>query len=187
MDHYLDIQARPDPEFPVNIILGALVSKLHRALVILEADDIGISLPEHEEQPPLGTRLRLHGTQERLNALMDQDWLKGMRDHVVVHDDISTVPHGAQHRLVRRRQYKTNVERLRRRRMKRHGESYEEACSHIPDRVERRVKTPFVMVRSQSTGQAFSLFIEHGEVRSDATQGRFSTYGLSNEATVPWF
>ncbi len=186
MDHYLDIQIRPDPEFPVNTLLGALVSKLHRALVTLEADDIGISLPEHEQAPPLGSRLRLHGTRHRLHALMDQDWLRGMRDHVAI-EEIAAVPEEAGHRIVRRRQYKTNVERLRRRRMKRHQESYEEACQHIPDSVERRVRTPFVMVRSQSTGQAFSLFIEHCQVKNLPVKGRFSTYGLSNEATVPWF
>ena len=186
MHHYLDIQTRPDPEFPVNTLLGALVSKLHRALVTLEADDIGISLPDHEQVPPLGSRLRLHGTQGRLYALMDQDWLRGMRDHVAI-AEIGAVPKDAGHRIVRRRQYKTNVERLRRRRMKRHQESYEEACQRIPDSVEQRVRTPFLIVRSQSTGQAFSLFVEHGPVRSEPVEGRFSTYGLSTEATVPWF
>ena len=186
MDHYLDIQTLPDPEFPVNTVLGALVSKLHRGLVALEADDIGISFPEHEQQPPLGSRLRLHGTENRLQALMDVNWLRGMRDHVAVRD-ITKIPDEVGHRTVRRRQYKTNVERLRRRRMKRHQESYEEACRHIPDSVERRVQTPFLIVRSQSTGQAFSLFIEHGEIQREPMTGRFSTYGLSSEATVPWF
>jgi CRISPR-associated endonuclease Csy4 len=186
MDHYLDIQTRPDPEFPVNTLLGALVSKLHRGLVTLDADDIGISLPEHEQAPPLGTRLRLHGTRDRLHALMDQDWLRGMRDHVAV-EDIAAVPKDVGHRFVRRRQYKTNVERLRRRRMKRHGETYEEACHHIPDNVERKVRTPFLIVRSQSTGQAFSLFIEHGPLLSEPKEGSFNTYGLSRKATVPWF
>lgn len=186
MDHYLDIQTRPDPEFPVNTVLGALVSKLHRGLAALEADDIGISFPEHEEQPPLGSRLRLHGTEERLQALMDLSWLRGMRDHAAI-GDISAVPEGASHRSVRRRHYKTNVDRLRRRRMKRHQESYEEACQHIPDNVERQVRTPFLIVRSQSTGQAFSLFIEHGEVQREPIPGHFSTYGLSSQATIPWF
>lgn len=186
MDHYLDIQARPDPEFPVNTLLGALVSKLHRALVELEADDIGISLPGHEDQPPLGTRLRLHASRQRLDALMDQDWLRGMRDHVAV-GTTAAVPDGTDHRVVRRRQYKTNVERLRRRRMKRHQESYEEACRHIPDDVVRRIRTPFVIVRSRSTGQAFSLFIEHGERQPKPQPGTFNAYGLSSMATIPWF
>lgn len=186
MDHYLDIQTRPDPEFPVNTLLGALASKLHRGLVALEADDIGISLPGHEQSPPLGGLLRLHGSRDRLHALMEKDWIRGMRDYVAI-TDIAAVPEDVVYRIVRRRQYKTNVERLRRRRMKRHNETYEEVCRHIPGSVERQVRTPFLIVRSQSTGQAFSLFIEHGPVRSEPVKGRFSTYGLSNEATTPWF
>ncbi|PYG00399.1 CRISPR-associated Csy4 family protein [Thioalkalivibrio sp. ALE21] len=186
MDHYMDIQVRPDPEFPVNTLLGALVSKLHRALVELEADDLGISLPEHEEEPPLGKTLRLHGTATRLGTLMEIGWLRGMRDHLEI-GEVRAVPPGAAHRVVRRRQYKTNADRLRRRRMKRHNESYEEAARHIPDSVERKVKTPFVMVRSQSSGQAFSLFIEHGECQQTPVTGTFSTYGLSHGATIPWF
>ena len=186
MDHYLDIQARPDPEFPVNTLLGALVSKLHRALVGLEADDIGLSLPEHEAEPPLGKTLRLHGSAARLGALMETQWLRGMRDHLEI-GEIQPVPEGAAHRIVRRRQFKTNADRLRRRRMKRHNESYEEAAGHIPDSVERKVKTPYVTVRSQSSGQAFSLFIEHGECQEAPVTGTFSTYGLSKGATIPWF
>ncbi|MBK5935497.1 type I-F CRISPR-associated endoribonuclease Cas6/Csy4 [Halorhodospira halophila] len=186
MDHYLDIQVRPDPEFPVNTLLGALVSKLHRALVDLEANDIGISLPEHERQPPLGKTLRLHGADTRLGALMEIAWLRGVRDHLEI-GQIQAVPAGAAHRVVMRIQYKTNADRLRRRRMKRHNETYEEATRHIPDSVVRKVKTPYVRVRSQSSGQAFSLFIKHGECQQTPVAGTFSTYGLSQEATVPWF
>ncbi|MCG5531474.1 type I-F CRISPR-associated endoribonuclease Cas6/Csy4 [Halorhodospira halochloris] len=186
MDHYLDIQVRPDPEFPVNTLLGALVSKLHRALVELKANDLGISLPEYEQEPPLGKTLRLHGTDTRLGALMETGWLRGMRDHLEI-SEVQAVPAEAAHLVVRRRQYKTNVERLRRRRMKRHNESYEEAVRHIPDSVERKVKMPYVTVRSQSSGQAFSLFIEHGECQQIPVAGTFNTYGLSQGATVPWF
>lgn len=186
MDHYLDIQIRPDPEFPVNMLMGALVSKLHRQLVALEADDIGISLPEHGAEPPLGRLLRIHGRRDRLDTLLASEWMKGMRDHVAL-TEVSPVPDGVEHRIVRRRQFKTSVERLRRRRMKRHGESYEQASAQIPDSVERKVKTPYVIVRSQSTGQTFSLFIEHGATTTEATEGVFSKYGLSDIATVPWF
>lgn len=186
MNHYVDIQIRPDPEFPAPMLMGALVSKLHRALVELDADDIGISLPEHETDPPLGHRLRLHASRVRLEELLARSWLHGMRDHIVMHD-VAAVPANAEHRVVRRRQYKTNADRLRRRRMKRHNETYEQARLHIPDSVERRVRTPYVRVRSHSTGQAFCLFVEHGDHESEPRSGRFSTYGLSATATVPWF
>jgi len=186
MTHYLELRVRPDPEFPVNILLGALVSKLHLALVQLGANDLGISFPQHEEHPPLGHMLRLHGTDIRLAELMETDWLRGMRDNLEI-GEVDPVPSGVVHRVVRRKQYKTNADRLRRRRMKRHGESYEEASRRIPDTVERKVKTPFVVIRSLSSGQTFSLFIEHGACQPTAVPSSYNTYGLSKTATVPWF
>ena len=33
MDHYLDIRLLPDPEFPAPLLMNALFTKLHRALV----------------------------------------------------------------------------------------------------------------------------------------------------------
>ncbi|GAB3677865.1 type I-F CRISPR-associated endoribonuclease Cas6/Csy4 [Salinisphaera aquimarina] len=185
--HYLDIQLRPDPEFPAGQLMGALFSKLHRALVSHEADDIGVSFPEHRLRPrEIGACLRLHGTESRLNELMTQSWLSGMRDHVDV-NAVSAVPTQAKHRFVRRRQFKTNAERLRRRRMRRHAESEQTVLERIPDSVEQRVSLPFVQLRSASTGQRFSLFVEHTDPQTQPRDGHFNTYGLSNDATVPWF
>ena len=186
MDHYLDFIVLPDPEFRGAMLLGALFSKLHRRLVALESDDIGISLPDHEKAPPLGSRLRTHGTRERLETLMQEEWLGGMRGQLEI-APILPIPAEALHRGVRRRQYKTNAERLRRRRMRRHGETYEEACSRVPDSFARKVTTPFLIVNSSSSGQRFSLFVEHEPVRSQPVSGLFNAYGLSREATVPWF
>ena len=186
MDYYLDFSVMPDPEFRETTLLGALVSKLHRRLVALDADDIGISLPDHEKSPPLGGRLRIHGTQERLKALMLAEWLGGMRGQLEI-APLLPVPAEVLHRGVRRRQYKTNAERLRRRRMRRHGETYEEVRQRIPDTVARKVKTPFLTVNSSSSGQRFDLFIEHEPAHERPSPGIFNTYGLSREATIPWF
>ncbi|WP_423823558.1 type I-F CRISPR-associated endoribonuclease Cas6/Csy4 [Salinisphaera sp. SPP-AMP-43] len=189
MTHYLDIRLRPDPEFPAPMLMGALYSKLHRALAELEADDIGISLPEHKTgvraRTP-GEILRLHGQPERLEQLIANNWLKGMHDHIEI-SPIEPIPGNAEYRIVRRRQFKTNAERLRRRRMRRHNESEQTAQERVPDSVEQQVSLPFVQVRSGSTGQRFSLFIEHGRKRTEPIPGSFNTYGLSSEATVPWF
>ena len=189
MTHYLELCLRLDPEFPAPMLMGALYSKLHRVLADLAADDIGVSFPGHKTgvraRHP-GETLRLHGTEERLEKLLATNWLKGMYDHVEV-GVISAVPLNASHRPVRRRQFKTNANRLRRRRMRRHGESETEAAQAIPNSIEQQVSLPFVQVRSASTGQRFSLFIEHGPVQSTPQDGTFSTYGLSSKATVPWF
>lgn len=187
MDYFLEIRVRPDPEFSSTMLMGALFSKLHRALVALEASDVGVSFPEYKERPrTLGSILRIHGCSGRLDQLMVQAWLQGMRDHVDV-SDMQPAPARSQHRVVRRRQFKTNVDRLRRRRMKRHGESYDEAAAHLPEGIEDQVVLPYIALRSQSTGQTFCLFIEQGEILETPVKGDFSRYGLSQSATVPWF
>ncbi|BCN37304.1 type I-F CRISPR-associated endoribonuclease Cas6/Csy4 [Alicycliphilus denitrificans] len=188
--HYIDITLLPDPEFSQAHLLGALVSKLHRALVRHGAGDIGVSFPKHVDAPPsrrtLGTVLRLHGTPAALDQLMTQAWLKGMHDHVQI-ADTRLVPADAQHRIVRRRQFKTSAERLRRRRMRRKGETAEQASAIIPDSVQREPSLPYAQLRSISTSQPFCLFVEHGALQPTIVGGRFNTYGLSLGATIPWF
>ena len=188
--HYIDINLLPDPEFSQVHLLGALVSKLHRALVQLRADNIGMSFPAHVVKPftqrGLGTVLRLHGGLDALQVLMGQDWLKGMRDHVTVTDP-AQAPVDSPRRLVLRREFKTNAERLRLRRMKKKGETAEQAAEAIPDSVERRPDLPFVHLRSSSSAQPFCLFVEHREAKAESAGGRFNSYGLSLGATVPWF
>lgn len=188
--HYINVTLLPDPEFSYAHLLGALVTKLHRALALGQTTDIGVSYPQHIGQPltkrTLGAVLRLHGTPDALQRLMGQDWLKGMRDHTQV-GELLPVPTDAPHRTVRRRQFKTNADRLRRRRMRRKGETAEQAAAAIPESVERHPDLPFVQLRSSSTGQPFCLCVEHGPLQSQPVAGPFSAYGLGHAATVPWF
>lgn len=185
--HYIDITLLPDPEFSHAHLLGALVAKLHRALVQLGADDIGISFPGYSLRPrSLGRVLRLHGGATILQSLMTEPWLQGMRDHVRV-TEAMPVPAGTMHRVVQRRQFKTNAERLRRRRMRRKGETADQAVAAIPDDVERTPDLPYIHLRSASTGQPFCLFVDQAEELTEAVPGTFNSYGLSQGGTVPWF
>ena len=187
MDHYVDIEVRPDPEFPANQLMSALYAKLHRALVAQGCKRIGVSLPGVDGVGAhLGTRLRLHGELAALTTLLASDWLAGMRDHVALTQP-TWVPDSAQHRVVKRVQVKSNPERLRRRLMRRHDLDEQTARQRIPDDVARFTRLPFVQLRSISTGQTFRLFIEHGPILSTAVAGDFNAYGLSQEATIPWF
>ncbi len=187
MDHYLDIRLLPDPEFSTSMLMNALYSKLHRALVSLKADNIGVSFPEYNCKPKsLGGLLRVHGSHSSLCQLQEADWLKGMKDHTTI-TDIQPIPSGVRYYQVKRRQYKTSADRLRRRRMKRKGETYEEATQAIPDSVERCPDLPFLTLRSLSTGQTFCLFIEQVVLQDQPVVGEFSCYGLSQRATVPCF
>ncbi len=186
MNHYLDIEVLPDPEFPPHQLMDALYAKLHRALVHLGTTDIAVSFPRVDESiPTLGKLLRLHGSEAVLAQLMGEPWLVGMRDHIQV-KGVAEVPSGTSHRQVRRVQSKSSPERIRRRQMRRHGWTEEEAMARIPETAGKKLRLPFVSLGSRSTGHKFHLFIEHLPVTTPVN-GSFNAYGLSSEATIPWF
>lgn len=187
MDYYVEIRLRPDPEFGAHLLMNALISKLHRALSELQSEDIGISFPDYQLSPrELGKRLRIHGSESRLQQLMEKQWLTGMADHIEC-SGIEKVPSVTQHCVVRREQVKSNVERLRRRRMKRKGETYEQAVAAIPQEVEQKSKLPFATLNSRSNGEVFKLFVDQRVTGAEPKTGQFNSYGLSQGATVPWF
>lgn len=185
--HYIDINVVPDSETSAPQLLGALFGRLHQGLVQLRVDDIGVSFPRYSMNPRgLGSLLRLHGTQSALERLNQIDWLRGIRDHVRM-SNISLVPESVNHRTVTRKQFKTSVERLRRRRMKRKDESLEQAVKAIPDSMARKPELPYVHLRSHSTSQGFHLFVALGPLLDTPVPGVFNAYGFSGEATIPWF
>lgn len=185
--HYIDITVLPDPGVSAPQLLGTLHNKLHMALVQHRLSQIGASFPGYSLTPrTLGTTLRLHGSNSALQQLMQANWLQGMRDHVHM-TDIAEAPPGATHRTIHRKQFKTNVERLRRRRMRRKGETAEQATNAIPYNIERKPDLPYLQVRSHSTRQSFCLFIALGQPQQNATTGHFNSHGLSKTATIPWF
>jgi len=189
MDHYIDIRLRPDPDFPESMLMGALYNKLHRALFDLQATDVGVSFPAHTHGArarTLGDHLRLHGTQARLEQLMGADWLTGMRDHTQV-SELLAVPANAQHFNVARKQFNTGSPSRAKRYAKRHDISEDEAQQIYAKLAARRIELPFVQINSRSTQQRFSLFIEHGKPQEKPVAGSFNHYGLSPDATVPWF
>ena len=189
MDHYVDIRVLPDPDFAPTLLMNALFAKLHRALVDLRSQRIGISFPDLRMGPKgrgVGERLRLHGAVTDLDHLMGTAWLTGMHDHLAT-EAPTRVPEFTVHCAVRRIQTKSNPERQRRRIARRKGISLKDAVRLIPSDVGRRLDLPFVTVKSQSTGQTFRLFIEQHPNISQPVSGDFNQYGLSTTATVPWF
>jgi len=184
MDHYIDIRVLPDPEFKESVLLNALFSKLHRALVERGNSEIGISFPAFGKT--LGETLRIHGESSSLNRLMGDDWLRGLRDYTST-TSLSPVPSGVQYRTVKRLQAKSSAQRLRRRSVAKGWLSEEEAIVSIPLLKEKRLSAPYLQMKSHSTAQAFKLFVEHSPVVDKPVKGSFSAYGFSATATIPWF
>jgi len=185
MDHYLDIHVLPDPEFDINVIMNALYSKLHRGFASVGHGELGVSFPGMDKKG-LGSQLRLHGTHESLSRLMAIQWVVGLRDHIQI-SNILLVPEVVQHRVVSRMQVKSSAERLRRRSVKNGKLTEAEAQERILETNEKRCKLPFIQLKSSSTGQIFHLYIQHSAPQFNSVAGKFSDYGLSSVATVPYF
>lgn len=186
--HYVDITVVPDAETGIPALMGALYDKLHRALVQLRLDSLGISFPQYSVTPRnIGHTLRLHASEATLQSFLSHDWLRSLRDHVRI-TPIAPTPVHAVHRNIHRRQFKSSVNRLRRRRMNRKMETAKQASQAIPHEAAEKPTLPYVHLHSLSTSQPFYLFIAMSEPLTTPIPGCFNSYGLGTHgATVPWF
>ncbi|EAT59364.1 type I-F CRISPR-associated endoribonuclease Cas6/Csy4 [Chlorobium ferrooxidans] len=186
MSHYIEFRILPDPEFPASIIMNLLYNKLHKALVQTGSTDIGVSFPDFDnKRNRLGERLRLHGREVHIKYLINNLSLAALLDHLRV-GDVQEVPTRVRHVSVKRIQCKSSAERIRRRQIKRHQLSDEDALTHIPDSIQKQLTLPYVTLKSDSTGQSFRLFIDQ-QIAENPVTGTFNAYALSNGATVPMF
>lgn len=185
MNHFLEIKVMPDPEFLEQVLLNALFSKFHRALVFLKEEDVGVSFPDFYKKN-LGTRLRIHGTFSSLEKLIKTDWLKALQSYVM-QSGIKEIPAQHEFRVVKRVQAKSNIERLLRRSVAKGWLTEEEANKQLLQKSPKKLELPYLQLRSSSTDQYFRLFIDQSTIVNKPNVGKFNTYGLSNNTTVPWF
>ena len=67
MEYYIDIQLKPDAEMQESPLMNLVYEKLHKVLVKLKAEQIGVSFPKYKIK--LGKMLRLHGNKNNLQNL----------------------------------------------------------------------------------------------------------------------
>ncbi len=195
MKYYLDITLLPDTEINLGFIWFKVYQQVHIALAenkVAENESlIALSFPQYGEKDkifPLGNKLRLFApTQALLEKLAINTWLKRFTDHTHI-TSIKSVPESVcEYACFSRKQVKSNIPRLARRRAKRHDETFETALQHYASFEDKETTLPFINVRSLSKGEQFRLFIDHN-VSKQAKKGKFNCYGLSkDQATVPWF
>ena len=183
MDYYINFKVLPDPEFEVTVLLNALYAKCHRVIGQLGEGQVGVSFPNHKKT--LGDNLRLHGSKEKLSQLMAVNWLKGLGDYTQV-SEILAVPNGAQYRTVGRKQ-KKSPQNKRKRAIAKGWCTATEAEEKFKDDLHEPLTLPYAQIKSLSTQNSIRVFIEHGELQENPVKGTYSSYGLSQTATIPWF
>jgi CRISPR-associated endonuclease Csy4 len=194
MKYYVDIALISNEEENLGYLWRKLYAQIHLALVEVRDENdlvsIGLAFPKYSDDRFLGDTLRLFSvTKEELESLKLEQWLSRLEGYLFV-GKIKEVPSTTEFVSFRRKQFKTNAERLARRQAKRKGISYEEALKNYEnfDEEEKKKKNrlPYINVKSLSSDREMKIFIEKSKAKEES-QGLFSTYGLSSETTVPWF
>ena len=188
MNYYVEIKLLCDPEIGLGFLWKKVFTQVHLALAEHGGGAIGVSFPQYGDKVfPVGDTLRLFAsTQEGLDSLNIKQWMARLQDYVKI-SDIRKIPDDIQeYASFSRKQVKTGKERQARRYAMRHDIDYEEALKYYENMEEKVLKLPFVMLQSLSSNQELKLFIEKRRSTIE-TIGDFNSYGLSKEATVPWF
>ncbi len=183
MDYFIEIRIKPDDEMRENILLNKLYTKLHKALVALGSDAIGVSFPQYKIL--LGKILRIHGDNHSLAELSALDWLGGLIGYCQV-EEIQKAPENSQYRTVSRVQTSMSQSKLKRLK-NRHQINDDEVKSYKEKMFSKGLDNPYLELESGSNGHKYRRYLEFGEIQSKPVAGTFDSFGLSKIATVPWF
>ena len=204
MKFYQEITLIDQAEISPYFIWSKLYTQVHIALAEIKDDSdkvgIGASFPQYifeekvENQKArinLGNKLRLFAESEAdLKKLDIRKWLERLEDYVHV-TSIREVPSDIKgYAIYKRKQVKTNAQRLARHRIKRGDIGFDEALARYSN-VVTTTNFPYIEMKSLSTSdqqseKRFKLFIEKQPAEKTKTQV-FSTYGLSSVSSVPEF
>lgn len=183
MDYYIDIQLKPDAEMRENILLNEVYTKFHKALFSLKATDIGVSFPKYKIK--LGDLMRVHGSETRLKELQRTNWLRGLSDCCGV-TEVKSIPAVLRYRNVSRKQANMTAAKLRRL-IKRGSIATEDLKQYKAKMFSEGFDNPYLELDSSSNGKKHRRYIAFGELLDKAVVGYFDQFGLSKDATIPWF
>lgn len=183
MDYYIDVQLKPDAEMRENVLLNEVYTKFHKALFSLKATDIGVSFPNYKIK--LGDLIRVHGSETRLKELQSANWLGCLTGCCDV-TEVQSIPAGLRYRNVSRKQANMTAAKLRRL-IKRGSISTEDAKQYKAKMFSKGLDNPFLELESSSNGKKHRRYIAFSELFDKAVVGQFDQFGLSKDATIPWF
>lgn len=183
MDAYFELHLKPDAEMREAELSSKVFTKFHKALVMLNTNEIGISFPQAHIK--LGKVFRIHANKRILNDLQGLDWLGALSGYCRI-SDILPVPKHAQFRIISDK--KSNLSKAKLRRLIARGNIDKEGEKRYKIKMlSQGFDNPYLDLFSSSTGQVHRKFFEFSDVTDKPVEGVFDSYGLSKTATVPWF
>jgi CRISPR-associated endonuclease Csy4 len=196
MKYYLEITLIENQTCNLYTLWSQVYTQLHLALVEVADEEgkvsIGFSFPEYHYDEManigfLGTKCRLFALDEPTLTQLDLGkWLSRLTDnlHCTAIRMVPNIVDG--YARYQKLSKKTNLERQARRYAKRKGLSLEEALVKYADFEPFRENFPFVQLKSLSSQQSFRLVIRKTQ-EAELKTGKFNTYGLSTNLTLPEF
>ena len=183
MGHYIDIQIKPDAEMRENVLMNKVYSKFHKALSTLNSTDIAVSFPRHKVL--LGNILRIHGSKIRMDELQNLNWLGGLIGYCQL-TPIQNLPDRLLHRNISREQSNMTQSKLNRL-LHRGSISAEEVKIYRAKMFSQSLDNAYLELESSSNGHKHRRYLNFGELQTKPTEGVFDRFGLSKQATIPWF
>jgi len=186
MNFYFEIKLLANVELTERILMNEAYAQLHTALATFKTTKVGFSFPGYSKQG-LGATVRLHSDAEMLSNLLEyienNRYLRNLRDYMSITECLS-VPTDCQYITFKRKQPSLSSAKIRR--LNARGR-IDNKQMQVMLSDQKLLKEPFIRLKSTSTNQRYLLFIQQGKVVEEPITGDFNTYGLSKNATVPWF
>jgi CRISPR-associated endonuclease Csy4 len=192
MNFYIEITLLPGVDVGLYFLWEKVFQQIHKGLVRMKDSNgkfhVGLSFPEYDSKKyQLGAKVRLFAYDEKiLDELNLKKLLSGYLDYVHLTRSRSVPNSILSYAKYKRQQPKSSIERLARRKAKREAIPEEKALKFLQPFQEQRVETPYINMRSISSGHRFRLFV-HKQESQFSVNGEFSCYGLSGNSTVPEF
>ncbi len=183
MEQYIDVKLKPDSIIQESPLMNLVYNRLHRAIVTLKTGEIGVSFPDHKIK--LGNVLRIHGSINDLHNLLALNWLDNLSEHCDVLK-MNTIPASVKYRTISR--VRSNMSKSKLRRLQKRGTISEgDEKKYIRNMFSKGLDNPYVDLVSSSTGETFRMFLSFGPILDQPVYGKYDTYGLSKDTTIPWF
>jgi CRISPR-associated endonuclease Csy4 len=199
MNYYIDITLLPSDDIGIHFLWSKVMMQVHLALVEIQDEQqkvpVAVSFPQYrgktENKPGfVGHQLRLLATDKSdLERLAINKWLNRLADYVHI-KGINQVPSTDTYESFTRYNSASSVEKLVRRRMKRHNETLEQASEYFNGyKIATEDKAmPFIRMKSLTSHNDFCLCIARKQAKpAGSSIQKFNTYGLSANGILPKF
>jgi len=189
MKYYQEITLLPDAEIPLYFLWGKAYQQVHIALADLKNSDnnaiVGCSFPKYDGKH-LGEKLRLFSnTEQGLLACDINKWFSRLTDYLHV-TSIKPTPETTKYRVTSAVAPTMKTSKLNR--LIKRNSIDEEGIRRYEEKMAAKVrKEPYIEMLSVTNGNKYKKFIALGALADSPTDGTFDTYGLSKQATIPWF